>query len=91
MTRGSNADGVSRSVRRRRWLVRLAVTALVVEIVYLVAANALLQTGLIFSVINKRPERVPGLRSPWPNTISRPWVKARAPIPRAAWAAVLLS
>jgi hypothetical protein len=39
-------------------LVRLAVAALAVEIVYLIAANAFLQTGLIFSIINKRPQRM---------------------------------
>ncbi|HSL19303.1 MAG TPA: hypothetical protein VLB51_15470 [Methylomirabilota bacterium] len=41
----------------RRWLVRIAVVAIAVEVVYVVAANALLRTGTIERLLNKKPEK----------------------------------
>ena len=40
-----------------RWLVRIAAVVISVEVVYVVAANALLRTGTLERLLNKKPEK----------------------------------
>ncbi|HSN56507.1 MAG TPA: hypothetical protein VLT32_17700, partial [Candidatus Sulfomarinibacteraceae bacterium] len=40
-----------------RWLVRIAVVVIAVEVVYVVAANVMLRTGALERLLNKKPEK----------------------------------
>ena len=41
----------------RKWAIRVGVALLVFEVVYVVAANAFLRTGMLSELINKKPEK----------------------------------
>jgi hypothetical protein len=41
----------------RRWAIRVAIALLVFEVVYVVAANVFLRSGLLLELINKKPEK----------------------------------
>jgi hypothetical protein len=41
----------------RRWLIRIGIALLVLEVVYLVGANAALRSGVVLDLINAKPER----------------------------------
>lgn len=46
-----------RSSSVRKWAIRIGVVLLALEVVYLVAANYLLRSGLLLELINKKPEK----------------------------------
>jgi hypothetical protein len=58
MERPSQDGRVSRSNRLRTWIIRVAVTLLVIEVVYVVAANIFLKSDLLPHLINKKPEKM---------------------------------
>ncbi len=41
----------------RKWAIRVGIALLVFEVVYFVAANAFLRTGMLSDLINKKPEK----------------------------------
>ncbi|MGD8441432.1 MAG: hypothetical protein PVG53_12945, partial [Holophagae bacterium] len=41
----------------RKWLVRIAIVVVAIEVVYLIAANVVLKTGLLLQLVNKKPEK----------------------------------
>jgi hypothetical protein len=41
----------------RRWAIRFGIALLAIEVLYVVAANAFLRTGLLLDLINKKPEK----------------------------------
>jgi len=42
----------------RRWAIRIGIALLVFEVVYVIAANVFLRTGLLLELINKKPEKM---------------------------------
>ena len=51
--------GVSqRSAVIRKWAIRLGIALLAFEIFYVIAANVFLQSGALFDLINKKPEKM---------------------------------
>jgi hypothetical protein len=51
--------GVSqRSAVIRTWAIRLVIAVLVFEVVYVIGANAFLRSGMLFDLINKKPEKM---------------------------------
>ncbi len=41
----------------RKWLVRIVIVLVAIEVVYLIAANVFLKTGLLLDLVNKKPEK----------------------------------
>jgi hypothetical protein len=58
MGKQSRERAAARSVLIRKWAIRIGIAALVFEVFYLIAANALLRTGLLTDLINKKPEKM---------------------------------
>ncbi len=58
MKSSSDGGGSDRSSGWRKWLVRAGIALLVLEVVYVVAANVFLRTGLLLDLINKKPEKM---------------------------------
>ena len=57
MRHGSSVGALLRSRCFRRWAIGIGVTLLAIEVVYVVAANALLRSGALTQLINKKPEK----------------------------------
>ena len=43
--------------RLRKWAIRMAIVLLVFEVVYVIGANAFLRSGMLFDLINTKPEK----------------------------------
>ena len=53
----TNAGAWPLSAVVRRWAIRAGIALLAFEVIYVVAANAFLRSGLLFDLINKKPEK----------------------------------
>jgi hypothetical protein len=42
----------------RKWAIRLGIALLVFEVVYVIGANVFLRSGMLFDLINKKPEKM---------------------------------
>ena len=49
-------EGDARPGRLRRWVIRIGVAFLVLEVAYLIAGNLCIRMGLIESAFNSQPE-----------------------------------
>jgi len=57
MTSESDVVVSQRPAVIRRWAIRIGIALLVFEVVYVIAANVFLRTGLLLDLINKKPEK----------------------------------
>ncbi len=57
MSSGSDTGASPRIAALRKWAVRIGIALVVFELVYVVAANYFLRTGLLLELINKKPEK----------------------------------
>ena len=56
-----------RPVVVKKWLVRIAIVVVAIEVVYLVAANVFIRTGLLLDLINNKPEKT---RITWDSVVT---------------------
>ncbi len=75
--------------RRRNWIITLVVAIIGIELLYLAAANTLLNTGLLPTLLNRRPEQVQvEWASGWtliPGYVHVQGLNARGQTPKQRW------
>ena len=58
MNSESEAGALPLSEVIRKWVIRVGIGLLAIEVFYVIGANAFLRTGMLLDLINKKPEKM---------------------------------